>query len=230
MHDPRQQSPFNSLPAPVVAIAAIIGGIEILFQMGEAGLIGGRDGAGWRIMAIRDWAVLDVVFQWMLANGVAPLGELARWLTYPLIHGSFTHAAFVVVFVLALGNASAAHYAAWRLPLIFWLSCLAGGVAYVVLFNVTSPLIGGYPGAYGLIGVFTYLTTLGLTRADPSRAFLLIGFLVAIQPVFGLVTGQGLSWVPTWTADLAGFAAGYGLAIVLFPGGWGRLMDRMRRR
>ncbi|MEL7183268.1 MAG: rhomboid family intramembrane serine protease [Pseudomonadota bacterium] len=230
MHDPRQQSPFNALPPVIVAMAVVIGGIELLFQAGEIGVIGGREGIGWRLSAIRDWAVLDVVFGWMIANGAFPIVELARFVTFPLLHGSFMHAALVVVFVLALGNVTAPFYATWRLPVIFWLSSVAAGLAYVVLFNAERPLFGGYPGAYGFIGVFTYLTTLGLTRADPSRAFLLIGFLLAIQPVFGLSTGQGFSWIPTWTADLVGAAVGYGAAILFFPGGWGRLLLRLKQR
>ncbi|MGB3553698.1 MAG: rhomboid family intramembrane serine protease [Jannaschia sp.] len=230
MHDPRNQSPFNALPPMVVALAAVIAGIELLFQAGEAGFLGGRGAVGWRLTAIRDWAVIDPVFAWMLANREVLPGEVLRLLTYPLIHGGFTHAAFVAVFVLALGNVTAPFYHSWRMPVLFWGASVAGALAYMILFSTDRPLFGGYPGAYGLIGAFTYLTTQGLTRGDPQRAFLLIGFLLAIQPVFGLASGAGLSWVPDWTADVAGFAGGYGLAILLLPGGWERLRDRMRNR
>ncbi|UWQ18705.1 rhomboid family intramembrane serine protease [Jannaschia sp. M317] len=230
MQDPRNQSPFNALPPVVVALAVIIAGIELIFSLGEAGIVGGRAAVGWRLTAIRDWSLIDPVFDWMLANGTFPPGELARLITYPLLHGSFTHAAFVVVFILALGNVTAPFYPTWRLPVILTGAAVAGALAFLVLFDTDRPLFGGYPMAYGLIGVFTYLTTLGLARADPSRAFLLIGFLLAIQPIFGLASGAGLSWVPDWTADLAGFAGGYALAILLFPGGVQRLRDRMRRR
>lgn len=228
--DPRPQSPFNALPPVIVAMAVIIIGIEVMFQLGEAGIIGGRDAVGWRLTAIRDWAVIDPVFQWMLANGQFPPGEVARVFTYPLLHGSFTHAAFVAVFILALGNVTAPVYPTWRLPVVFVLASVAGALAYIALFSTDRPLFGGYPGAYGFIGVFTYLTKRGLTRADPSRAFLFIGFLLAIQPIFGVASGAGLSWLPDWTADLTGFAAGYGVAIVLFPGGLNRLRDRARHR
>ncbi|MGB3406211.1 MAG: rhomboid family intramembrane serine protease [Jannaschia sp.] len=230
MQDPRQQSPFNVLPPVIVAMAVLIGGIEVMFQLGEAGIIGGREAVGWRLTAIRDWAVIDPVYRWMLANGQFPPAEVARLLTYPLLHGNFTHAGFVLVFILALGNVTAPFYPTWRLPVIFFGASIVAALVYLVVFSTDRPLFGGYPGAYALIGVFTYLTTLGLTRADPSRAFLLIGFLLAIQPVFGLVSGAGLSWVPDWVADLSGFAAGYALAVLLFPGGLARLRDRMRQR
>ena len=229
MQDPNQ-SPFNALPPVVVAMAVLVIGIELLFQLGEAGLVGGRAAVGWRLTAIRDWAVFDQVYTWMLTNRQFPAGELARLVTYPLLHGSFTHAAFVVVFILALGNVTSFAYPTWRLPVIFFAASAVAGIAFVLVFSTDRPLFGGFPGSYALIGVFTYLTRLGLTRAEPSRAFLLIGFLLAIQPIFGLASGGGLSWVPDWVADVVGFAAGYGLAILLFPGGWTRLRDRLQRR
>jgi membrane associated rhomboid family serine protease len=230
MQDPRSQSPFNALPPEVVALAVVIAGIELIFQAGAAGLVGGQQAVGWRLTAIGDWAVYDPLFAWMLQTGGGGLRDWARLLTYPLLHGGFGHAAFVTVFVLALGNAVAPFYRGWRLLAIFWGGALAGAAAFLLLFASERPLFGGYPAAYALIGAFTYLTVRGLTRAPRDRAFLLIGLLLAIQPFFGLVSGQGLSWVPDWSADAAGAAAGYGLAALLFPGGWGRMRARARRR
>ncbi|MEM9796741.1 MAG: rhomboid family intramembrane serine protease [Pseudomonadota bacterium] len=230
MHDPRNQSPFNAPPPVVVALAALIIGLEVMFQAAEAGFVGGRQAVGWRLNAIRDWAVDGSVVAWMIETGQAPLRQLARFVTYPLIHGSFVHAAFVVVFVLALGNVCAPVFPSWRLPILFWASAVAGALVYVMLFPSSGPLFGGYPGAYGLIGVFTLLTRKGLTRVDPDRAFLLIGFLLAIQPIFGLAGGLGFAWFPDWIADIAGFAAGYGLAQLMFPGGLQGLIGRMRQR
>jgi membrane associated rhomboid family serine protease len=227
--DPRNQSPFNALPPVVVALTAVIAGIELLFQAGEAGLIGARAGDLWRADAIRDWGVLDAVAGWMVETGQMPPAELARLATYPLIHYGFGHAAFVCVFVLALGNVIAPFYATWRIPAIFFGAAVTGALGFLFLFDAPGPLVGGYPGAYGLIGAFTWLSRRGLTRVDPDRAFLLVGLLLAIQPVFGLASG-GFGWVPTWVAELFGAAAGYGLATLLFPGGMGRLRDRLRQR
>ncbi|WP_328794925.1 rhomboid family intramembrane serine protease [Jannaschia marina] len=230
MMDPRQQSPFHVLPPVVVALAVVIAGIELLFQAGAAGLIGGREAVGWRLGALERWSVAEPVWEWMLANGRVPPEQLARILAYPFLHGSFTHAAFVVVFVLALGNAIAPVYPGPRLLLIFFGSAVGGALAFLVVFDAPRPLFGGFPPAYGLIGAFTYLTQRGLTRADPEKAFLLIGFLLAIQPVFGLLTLQGFGWLPDWGADLGGAATGYGLAVLLFPGTLARLRDRLRQR
>jgi membrane associated rhomboid family serine protease len=228
--DPRNQSPFNVVPPVVVGLAVVIAGIELLFQAGAAGVLGGREAVGWRLDAIRDWAVFDPILGWMVETGQVPPRDVARLLAYPLIHGGFGHAAFVCVFVLALGNVIAPHYATWRIPAIFWGSAVAGALTFLLLFDSPAPLTGGYPAAYGLIGAFTWLTRRGLTMARPDQAFLLIGLLLAIQPIFGLASGGGLAWVPNWMADVAGAAAGYGLAGLLFPGGGARLLGRLRQR
>ena len=230
MMDPRNQSPFNALPPTVVALAVVIVGIELMFQAGTAGFVGGREAVGWRLTALRDWAVLDGVATWMWENQSWPPRQLARLLTYPFLHGSFVHAAFVAVFVLAIGNAVAPVYPNLRGLAIFFGASIAGALVYVIAFDAVSPLFGGYPGAYGLIGAFTFLTRRGLTRADPAKAFMLIVFLLAIQPVFGLLGTRSLAWLPDWSADLGGALAGYGIAALLFPGALARLRDRLRQR
>ena len=228
--DPRNQSPFNALPPVVVALAVLMAAVELMFQAGEAGLAGGRAAVGWRVGAIADWGVSAPVWDWMVANRRFPPDLLARFVTYPFVHGGFVHAAFVCVFVLALGNVCAPVFPAWRLLAIFFGAAVAGALAYVVLYDTALPLFGGYPGAYGLIGAFTLLVRRGMTRVEPGRAFLLVGLLLAIQPLFGIAGGAGLAWLPDWTADLGGALAGYGLAAALFPGALAGLRARMRRR
>lgn len=79
-----------------------------------------------------------------------------------------------------------------------------------------------------MIGGFTFLlwVKLAQTGGPQSRAFTLIGFLMGIQLVFGLLFGGGQDWV----ADLAGFVAGFGLSFLVSPGGWARVVDRLRQR
>ena len=228
--DPRNQSPFNALPPVVVALALVIVAIELAFQAGAAGLVGGQAAVGWRLSALQDWSVAEVIWDRMLAQRTVPPHEVLRLVAYPMLHAGFGHAAFVAVFVLAFGNAVAPVYPNLRFLALFFGSAVAGALAFLILFDSPAPLYGGYPAAYGLIGAFTYLTRRGLTRMDRDRAFLLVGMLLAIQPVFGLVALQGLGWIPDWSADVAGAAAGYGLAALMFPGAIDRLRDRMRQR
>jgi rhomboid protease GluP len=67
------------------------------------------------------------------------------------------HAAFVVVFILAIGKMVAEVFSPIAFVAIFWVSAIFGALAYVVLLDSPFPLIGGYPGVYGLIGAFTFL-------------------------------------------------------------------------
>lgn len=228
--DPRNQSPFHALPPVAVALAVAIAGVEAAFQLAQAGLLGGGREA--RLVAIRDWAVLDVVWEWMRATGAVPAREALRVLAYPFLHLGFGHAAMACVFVLALGNVIGDVLRGWRLLALFLVPSTAGAVAYVVLFDAAAPLVGGYPGAYGMVGAFAWLVRQGMTRlpVDPSRGLVLLGFLLAIQPVFGVITGQGLSWVPGWAAEAVGAGTGWLLAGMLLPGGGRRVLDRARRR
>jgi rhomboid protease GluP len=74
---------------------------------------------------------------------------MLRFLTYPLIHGGFVHAAFVVVFILAIGKMVAEVFSPLAFVAIFWVSAVFGALAYVLLLDSPFPLIGGYPGSTG---------------------------------------------------------------------------------
>lgn len=221
-------APFNPLPPVVIALVAVIAGIELLFTLGARGLIGGPEAVGWRLAAVQDWAFADVIFEWMRSNNRWPVEQLARFVTYPLIHASFTHALFVVVFILAMGKMVGEAFGGFAFLAIFFLSAVAGALGYGLLLTEDYPLVGGYPGVYGLIGGFTYLmwTSLDAVGQNRLRAFSLIGMLLGIQLVFGLLFGSTNEWV----ADLTGFLTGFALSFVVSPGGWQRLLARLRQR
>ncbi|MBF9043357.1 rhomboid family intramembrane serine protease [Rhodobacterales bacterium HKCCE4037] len=221
-------SPFNALPPVVVALAVVIFGLELMFQAATAGLLGGQGGVGWRLAAMQDYAVLDQVWTWMRTNGIYPPEHLLRFVTYPLIHGGFVHAIFVVVFILALGKMVAEVYSTLAFLAVFWVSAVMGALGFVTILNSDAPLVGGYPGVYGLIGAFTFLMWM---RADAEgsnkmRAFALIGMLLGIQLLFSLINGD----FGTVVADFSGFLTGLLLSFVVSPGGWARLVRRMRQR
>jgi membrane associated rhomboid family serine protease len=111
---------------------------------------------------------------------------------------------------------------------VFWASAIFGALAYVLLLDSPYPLIGGYPGVYGLIGAFTFLLWIDAARRGDNRmrAFGLIGALLAIQLLFGVINGD----FGNVTADLSGFVAGFLLSFLVSPGGWRRALDRLRQR
>jgi membrane associated rhomboid family serine protease len=221
-------SPFNALPPVVVALAAVILGLELMFQAATAGFLGGQGGVGWRLDAIRDYGVFDEVARFMWQNGIYPPQELLRLVTYPLIHTGFVHAAFVVVFILAIGKMVAEVFSPIAFVALFLVSAVAGALGFVALMDSPFPLVGGYPGVYGLIGAFTFImwTEATIRGSSRYRAFELIGALLAIQLIFGVIQGEFGSVV----ADLSGFAAGFLMSFLVSPGGWRRLLARMRSR
>jgi membrane associated rhomboid family serine protease len=225
---PIPQGPVNPLPKSVVALAVIIVGIEILFGLADRGIIGGATGVGMRASAIRDYGFFGEALQWMLANSRFPPDLLVRFVSYPLLHFSFTHALFVVVFVLAMGKMVGEALGELSVLVIFFGASIGGALVYGLLLTDPFPLVGGYPGVYGLIGGYTFLMWVQARLLQQSQvmAFRLIGLLLGIQLLFGLLFGSRNDWL----ADLAGFAVGFALCFVLVPGGWARLRDAIRRR
>ena len=79
-------------------------------------------------------------------------------MTYPFVHGSFTHALFVVVMLLALGKMVGEVFRWWAVLLVFFGSADRRGRWPMRLVpGLRTPLIGAYPAVYGLIGAFTFL-------------------------------------------------------------------------
>ncbi len=228
MSSPHNESPFNALPPVVVALALAIFGVEAALQLAERGLVGGPDAVGWRLAMIQRFAVVGDVFGQMLAQNRWPPEHLLRLVAYPFIHANFTHTLFVLVFLLALGKMVGEIFSAWAVLAVFFGASVSAGLVYSLALDTRFPLFGGYPAVYGLIGAFTFLlwTQLAATGGPQARAFYLIGFLMAFQLIFGLLFGGGLDWV----ADLTGFATGFGLSFVVSPGGWARVMTKLRHR
>jgi membrane associated rhomboid family serine protease len=221
--------PLNPLPLVVWVLALPIIGIELVLGLAGAGLVGGAEGIGWRLQLVERLAFSPDLMRYFLATGQYPLDGLHRLVSYPFVHGNLTHVVFVVVILLALGKMVGEVFRWWAVLLVFFASAIVGALVYtLVLPGVSAPLIGGYPPVYGLIGGFTFLLWVNLAAvgANKYRAFSLIGFLLGIQLVFGLLFGGGYEWV----ADLSGFACGFVLSFVVSPGGWARVLEKVRQR
>jgi len=220
-------SPVNSLPPAVVALVLVIMGIEATFSLGARGIIGGPGAVGWRLEALQVYGFSSEIFWWMWETGHWPAEHLIRFISYAFVHGAFTQALFVCVFVLAMGKMVGEVFGDLAMVVIFLLSGIGGALGYAVLVNAQFPLFGGFPAVYGLIGAFTYILwrSLALVGAQQSRAFTLIAFLLGIQLIFGLIFGGQKDWV----ADLSGFATGFGLSFFLAPGGWARMRGKIHR-
>jgi membrane associated rhomboid family serine protease len=222
-------APLNPLPVVVWVLALPMIAMEIVLSAAGAGFIGGAEGIGWRLQALERFAFSPDLMRYFLETGQYPLDGLHRLVSYPFVHGSVTHILFVVVILLALGKMVGEVFRWWAVVAIFFASAIVGALVYtLVLPGVRAPLIGGYPPVYGLIGGFTFLLWVNLAAvgANRYRAFTMIGFLLGIQLLFGLLFGGGYEWV----ADLTGFVTGFALSFVVSPGGWGRVLEKLRQR
>jgi membrane associated rhomboid family serine protease len=222
------QPPINPLPPIVWLLALPVIAMEVVVSLGASGFVGGQAGIGWRLDAVQRFAFSPEYLRRMYEAGMWPTDGLTRLVSYPLVHVTTTQAVFAVVFLLALGKFVGEVFRWWAVLVVVFGAAVVAAVVYAAVPLVTAPLVGAFPPVYGLIGAFTFIlwTNLGRTGGNRMRAFALIGMLLLVQLVFGLLFGGGTEWI----ADIAGFAAGFLLSFVVSPGGWARVMGKLRAR
>ena len=220
--------PLNPIPGVVWLILLPIVAMELVVSAGTLGLAGGATGVGWRQEALQRFALSPEMLDQMIGTGRWTWDYLMRFISYGFVHGSFTHALLATVFILAMGKFVAEIFSPWSVLAVFLIPLALGGVTYSLIPGVKMALFGAYPGAYGLIGAFTFIiwARLGAENANRARAFTLIAFLLGIQLLFGVLFGGS----PDWVADLVGFSAGFGLSFLVGPGGPAHLLRAIRQR
>lgn len=226
----QEHSPVNALPPLILAGFIAIIAVEGVLSLGAAGVVGGPQAVGWRIGLIERLGFSPRVLE-LLWHGRGGADLALRLISYPLVHGSFTHAAFAGAIWLALGKFVGDVFRPLAVAAIALAGIVIGALAFGLYGLATggnAALFGAYPAVYALIGAYTYLMWLQLGQMGENqlRAFALIGTLVGLQLVFGLLFGAD----PSWSADLAAFLAGGLTATLVAPGGWRALLARIRRR
>lgn len=226
-HQP-PQSPFNAIPPVIIALTLLILGIEVVFQLANAGIIGGPRGVGWRLAAVEEFGFSSAVLDRVLINGDYSFDMLKRFVTYAFINVQLTQVAFCAGLTLALGKFAGGFYGGTKVLIIYLVTAIFGALVFGFLTEGRTPLLGGFTPVYGLIGAYTYALWLRLGEAGEKQvyAFRLIGILLALQLLFGLIFGSGNQWI----SELAGFAAGFATSVILAPGGWALLLERLRSR
>ncbi len=218
----------NPIPPLVIAFCLLVVGVELILTAAGAGIIGGPMGIGWRLGAVQDYGFSPLVLDRVVQFGDFDLGLLKRFVSYGFVHASFTTALFAAALLLALGKFVGDVYSPVAVLIVIIGSLVVGSIAFGIFVAGSAPLIGLFPAIYGLIGAYTYLIwlTLGATGENQLKAFQLIGFLLGLQLVFGLIFGSNSLWI----AELAGFVFGFTVSIVVAPGGWTALLNKLRQR
>lgn len=222
------ESPFNTVPPAVLWLVTMIVGIELALSAADQGWLGGPGGITWRQGAWQDYGCAPAVITEIFERGRGSIELWQRFLTYPFIHYSFTHALWASVLLLALGKFVGETFGNIRFLAVFFASTVIGALIYGFLSPRNLALLGAYPGVYGLIGAYTYVMWLALERIGENqlKAFQLIGVLLGIVLVYSMIFGG----TPLWIAELAGFFVGLTLAPILAPGGWSAFLARIRER
>ncbi|GJE17994.1 rhomboid family intramembrane serine protease [Methylobacterium marchantiae] len=177
--------------------------------------------------------------QYVVAN---PSASLWTFATYALLHGSWTHVIFNVVWLAAFGSPVARRCGPWRYGLLGLIGALAGGILHVAIDPMsTAPLIGASAGVSALMAAaarFVFQSPPPFLTGQPWQrvthqplqtipqllgnrtAVMFLGIWLATNFVFGIISlplGAESATV-AWDAHLGGFLAGF----FLFP-----MLDRL---
>ena len=224
--------PLNAVPWAVWLLALPMIAVEAVVEAGANGLAGGPAGIGWRQQAIQALGFDPNYLRQFIEARQLSLEAVQRLVSYVFVHQSLSQALFVVVILLALGKFVGEVYAGWAVLLTYFAAAAMGALAYTAVPLTHAGLLGGYPGNYGLIGAYTFLLWVRLAGQGSIRAFRLIGFFLAFQIGIAAIgvamygVAQGTTW--EFVADLAGFVTGFALAFVVSPGGWTRVLTKLR--
>ena len=192
---------------------------------GESGWIGLAGADDWRMAAMVDYGFWAQIFDLQLETGTLFTREFVRLLTFPLIHSHFYSALFTVVLLLCLGKFAASILNSWAFLTIFFLSSLAGAVAYGLLPDVEMPLLGGYSGVFGLCGSFSAVLgiKLGWSNDYARKLSILPILLLGIHIAMRLVLGGHDYWVAYSVSMIAGFC----IAATIIPSGWKSIVTQL---
>ncbi len=112
-------------------------------------------------------------------------GEAWRLITSAFLHSGFVHLALNMVSLYFLGSFSEASFGRSRFFALYFISGIAGGLAYLYFGTFTAPAVGASGAIFGLLGgVFGYSIRRGtFSLQNPVIAQLL--FLTAINLLLG---------------------------------------------
>lgn len=233
---PPRPEPVSNLPGVIVALAGLMTAIHAL----DSHFLDQRE----QVDLLLTFAFLPLRY---VAGAAAeiPGGEGARvwtFVTYALLHGSWTHLIMNLLWMLVFGSAVARRFGTLRFLLLSAV-CAASGAALYLAFHVgeIAPMVGASAAISGHMAAATRFVfqaggPLGLMRRTDPAAYRVraagfvealanrqvAGFLAvwfAINLVFGLVTPAFFTGgaAIAWEAHIGGFVAGFLLFSLFDP-------------
>jgi membrane associated rhomboid family serine protease len=219
---------LNPLPWAVWVLILPLIGVEAVLLAAQAGLIGGAEAAGWRVLAVQRYGFSGALMEHVLETRRFTAAHLWRVASYPFVHVAGLQTLFVVVLLTALGRAVGQVFHGVSVLAVAGAASVGGALIYGAVFPDPYWLVGGYPAVFGLVGAYTFMlwNDLAGSATPRARAFVLVGVLLGLRVVVGLTLGAGHEWA----ADVAGFCIGFALSFLVSPGGWRGALDRLRER
>ena len=218
---------INPIPAVILAILFGIVLVEIFLFFGFGGLVGKSGVAAERLILIQNYGVPPDLASWMFETSNFSIDYVSRFIVYPFVNLSSLSVVFATVLLLALGKIVGEVFSALSVVLIWFLSTTLAAFFYSMSATDGHILVGSYPGIYGFVGAYTFVSWIILRLAEEknqSQAFSLIVALMSIQLLFSFVFGTGQLWI----ADFAGFVIGFIISFFLTPGGIKRVISILR--
>lgn len=158
----------NPIPPLILALFVVAMGVEVMFQLGTRGIIGGPSAVGWRQAALTDYGFQGQYARFMVETGQLQPEFLLRFVSYPFVHLSFTQALIAGVMLLALGKFVGEIMHPFAVFVLYVLSTVGGALAMWALAGTANGCSAASP-VYGLIGGFTYLLWVRLGAVGQAR-------------------------------------------------------------
>ena len=217
----------NPIPPAILVIFCGIISVEAALFFGFLGSSGNSGLATERLFLIQNYGVPPNLVNWMLETGNFSTDYVLRFVVYPFVNLSSLSVIFAGVLLLALGKMVGEVFSALSVILIWFLSTTLAAFFYSISATNGQILVGSYPGVYGFVGAYTFVSwmTLRLTKnKNQSQAFSLIVALMSVQLLFSFLFGTGQLWI----ADFAGFVIGFIVSFFLSPGGIKGILSILR--
>ena len=208
----------NPIPTAILAILSGIVLVEVFLFFGFRDLVGKSGVAAERLFLIQNYGVPPDLANWMFETSNFSIDYVLRFITYPFVNLSSLSVVFAAVLLLALGKMVGEVLSALSVILIWFLSTTLAAFFYSISATNGQILVGSYPGVYGFVGAYTFISWITLRLAknkNQSQAFSLIVALMSVQLLFSFLFGTGQLWI----ADFAGFVIGFIISFFVSPGG-----------